>query len=169
MISFHPFEVRGALSWLYSRPGVGNPWHACQTWHADDLFLARESSIKKNIHKKNFFVKACHIVFSFSQFYMIYINHLKYRVFTALGWFFIKWYVLKKSWLARGKILCQRFGRFWHAISKRLPTPVLERLCCPHACCVLVVFLVTTNCAQKTNTCPWVGTPEGRHTHWMQT
>ena len=32
--------------------GVGNPWHACQTWHADDLFLARNSTGYRNSSRK---------------------------------------------------------------------------------------------------------------------
>ena len=35
-----------------SRSGVGNPWHACQTWHADDLFLARNSTGYRNSSRK---------------------------------------------------------------------------------------------------------------------
>ena len=26
---------------------MGNPWHACQTWHANDLFLARITEFKE--------------------------------------------------------------------------------------------------------------------------
>lgn len=53
-----------------SIPGVGKPWHACQTWHTDNLFLARELD------------SLLFIRFPFYSFYsFMYINFLKYFYF----------------------------------------------------------------------------------------
>lgn len=94
---------------------MGNPWLACQMWHADELFIVHETS-------------PCQIYFQFlgdtfqrrgQKHAIIFFIQRDLRNHLLIKYQDIKQYVLKKFWFARGKSLCQRFGQFWHALSKR--------------------------------------------------
>ena len=42
-------KIRANTSVRCSRPGMGNPWHACRTWHAYTFYPARERSLRNEI------------------------------------------------------------------------------------------------------------------------